>query len=134
MGVRNQKSVGYTMYQANDRRVTFGRATERDRVRGKILFLMLSISREVPALNLNKGSAVPKFIHEPNDKILGMQLTVELGRAVAEQIPEIRLTAVQVDRSQADEHTATIHVVYRFKEEINEEDRFSVPLSMWGVT
>lgn len=123
------------MFASREGFVTFGRATERDRVRGKLLFLLTSMRREVPALNLNKGSDVPKFVHEPNDEVLGTQLTVELSKAIAEQVPEIRLVAVQVNRDpDEDENAAYINVVYRFKKDMSEEDRFQVPLSMWGVT
>lgn len=134
MTVRNRKLIGYSIYQANDRRVTFGRATLRDRTRGKILYLMTTMERETPALNLNKGSEIPKFIHEPNDDILGMQLNVALSKAVAALIPEIHLVSVTVDRNVDNDHAAYIKVIYRFTEDITEEDRFSVPLSLWGVT
>lgn len=133
MSFRDNRRIGYAFFQANDGTVTFGRATARDRVRSKILFVLLSMTREVPALRLDKGSDVPKFIHEPNDEVLGMQLNVEVSKAVAAQIPEIRLVAVQVNKGE-DPNASYINVVYRFTDEIAEEDRLEVPLSMWGVT
>lgn len=126
--------IGYAVRMTNDGVVSFVRASERDRIRGKILCMVTIIERELPSSKLLKGTQIPELIHEPNDDVLGAQLMLCITKAAPVCIPEIIITGVYLDKDGNEEHVARVLIVYRMRDSVGEEDRYGVPLSTWGIT
>ena len=127
--------TGYYVSTVADGTVRFIRGGLKERVRGKMYTLVATYISELPSVNLDKGSKILSFLHEPDDELLGYQVMIEINKYVATKIPEVVIRGVFVDPGDTEEKSSVVNllVVYEFENE-TVEDRFPVDISMLGVT
>lgn len=64
------------------------------------------------------GTNLLKYIFQPNDSVTQSEIKDEISQTVKKYLPNLQVTAVKVEESEASEYAATVKIDYTVTEDV----------------
>jgi len=90
---------------------------DSDAIKADLMHLILTRKGERLYLP-DFGTNLMKFIFQPNDGVTQTEIKEEISQTVSKYLPNLQVTAVNVDQSSISEYAATVKIDYTITDDV----------------